>query len=147
MHLFNSQKHLCFTPRLRTHIGCRKISDSCWLLQMKMAKSKPSMTALRTVCVPRMKVSRERHMGNRTRLQFRLSTDADALLMHRPSCETQKDHVLLAGICPVNPLPVSKSANSQQQPYSGFHGFSYCQIWSGGKNVRFIIRYYQNRIR
>lgn len=41
-----------------------------------------------TVCVPRTNVSRERHMGNRTKLQFRFSTDADARLMHSPSWET-----------------------------------------------------------
>lgn len=68
-------------------MASRRFTDGP-LLQMKKAKFKHSVTALRTVCVPRMKVSRERHMGNRTRLQFRLSTEADALLMHRPSCET-----------------------------------------------------------
>lgn len=43
-----------------------------------------------TACVPRMKVSRQRHMGNSTKLQLRFSTDADALLIHSPIWEKQK---------------------------------------------------------
>lgn len=36
-----------------------------------------------------MNLSRERHIGNRTKLQLRFSTDADALPMHRPSWRGQ----------------------------------------------------------
>lgn len=40
---------------------------------------------LLTVRVPLTKVSSERHMGSSTKLQFRFSADADALLMQSPS--------------------------------------------------------------
>lgn len=52
-----------------------------------------------TMCVPRMTVSRERHMGSSTKLQFRFSAEADALLTHSPSWEkTRQNGPMLDGL-------------------------------------------------
>lgn len=48
-----------------------------------------------------MNLSRERHIGNKTKLQFRFNTDAEALPMHRPSWKRKTSSYIHIGKGPI----------------------------------------------